>query len=176
MYNTYAKLCRLISQETCWQVTVSKSTGVNIKMNHDWIPFSCFSFRVLVLFMLVHRQVLLGHFNRKETLLMLFVTFPFRFHEIRCEKASFSFLWSLAMGLGRDTATSLVQHCFSLKHFLQRDLWIPTLALGKLVNTSEEIRKQLHYFNFVCIIGTAKEKEPFISKYWKKTYMAEWYQ
>ena len=82
-----------------------------------------------------------------------------------------------------DTQVLLVcgQHCepcddvFSLKHFLQGDLWIPTLALGKLVNTSEEIRKQLHHFNFLCIFGTAKEKEPFIAKYWKLAYMGEWH-
>lgn len=53
-----------------------KRAGVNNKINVSWIPFSCFCFRFLVLFMLVHCHtvgILLGHLTRIQPLLKLSV-------------------------------------------------------------------------------------------------------
>ncbi len=64
-----------------------KSTGVNNKINDGWIPFSCFSVRVLVLCMLAHCH------TRTEPSLMLFVTQAFATTDnVCCKKGLISFV------------------------------------------------------------------------------------
>ncbi len=59
-------------------------SGAINKITDGWIPFSCFSLRVLLLCMLAHCHGLLGHLNRSEPSLMFTPVLSLRWQVKKC--------------------------------------------------------------------------------------------